>query len=143
MKMCNLLVSIHQTLASTVLKVLCEAFPFINWEAITSNKKDLEQDSLNFCKNKTEDDLKEKNSQQEERLQVLLAEKEGMQLRGEELQKKTEITEAWLLQSSSKMWQTLAQIHNLKKDKEHSAQKVCHLKTTLAEMRSQPEEPFP
>jgi hypothetical protein len=52
---------------------------FINWEAITSNKKDLEQDALDLCKNKTEEDLKEKNSWLE-KLQVLLTDKEVLQL---------------------------------------------------------------
>jgi hypothetical protein len=69
-----------------------EVIPFINWEAIASNKKDLEQDALNLCKDETED-LRE-NLQLEEELQVLLAEKDVMQLSMEELQKKLEISEA-------------------------------------------------
>jgi hypothetical protein len=78
----------------------------MNWDVITSNRKDLERDVLNLCK-KTED-LKEKNLQLEEKVQVLLAEKEATQLSMEELQRKLEITEAQMLQSSSQMRQTLA-----------------------------------
>jgi hypothetical protein len=52
-------------------------YHFINWEATTSvNKKDLEQDALNLCKNKTT--LQKKNSQLEEGLQVLMTEKKVM-----------------------------------------------------------------
>jgi hypothetical protein len=116
-----------------------EAFPVINWEAIvTSRKKDLEQDALNLCNNKTEH-MEEKNLQLEKKLQILLAEKEAMQLSREEHQKKLELSEARLLQSSSQMKQTLAQMHILKENKECSAQ-VHQLKTTLEEVRSLLEE---
>jgi hypothetical protein len=82
-------------------KLVYEAFPVINWETVvTSRKNDLEGDALNVCNDKTKD-LKEKNLQLEKKIQILLSEKEAMQLSREELQKKLELSEARLLQSSS------------------------------------------
>jgi hypothetical protein len=53
------------------------------------------------------------------------------------------MSEAQLLQSSNQMQQTLAQKHTLKEDKEISIQEDRQLKTTLVELRSQLEGPFP
>jgi hypothetical protein len=93
-------------------------------------------DALNLS-NKPQEDLKGKNLQLE-KLQVLLEAKEVMQLSLEELQKKLELSKA-----CSQMQQTSAQMHILKEDKEHSAQEVHQLKTTLEELRNQLEEPLP
>jgi chromosome segregation ATPase len=95
------------------------------------------------CKNKTEEDLEEKTSKLQEKIQVLLTEEEAMQHSMEMLQKKLKMSEAHLLQSSSQMWQNLAQMHMLKEGKECSAQEVLQLKTTLEELRSQLEETLP
>jgi hypothetical protein len=57
----------------------------------------------------------------EERLPVLLTEKEAMQLGMEELQKKLEISKLLLFQSSSQMQQKLVQMNTLKEKKECSA----------------------
>jgi hypothetical protein len=124
-------------------KLVYEAFPVINWEAIiTSRKNDLEGDALNVCSDKTED-LKEKNLQLEKKLRILLAEKEAMQLSREDLQKKLELSEARLLQSSSQLQQTSAAMCILQEEKEHSTQEVLQLKTILEELRSQLEELSP
>jgi hypothetical protein len=71
-------VSSSDTAIDSSKSLAYESFPFINWESITSNKKDLEQDALNLCNKKTEEYLKEKNL--EEKLQVLLGEKEACKL---------------------------------------------------------------
>ncbi|XP_048199934.1 golgin subfamily A member 2 isoform X4 [Perognathus longimembris pacificus] len=63
-----------------------------------------ERDALKlelYKNNKNNEDLTELNSELEERLRVLLTEKEGMQLGMEELQKKLEMSEVLLLQFSS------------------------------------------
>ncbi|XP_069870728.1 golgin subfamily A member 2 isoform X9 [Dipodomys merriami] len=63
-----------------------------------------ERDALKlelYKNNKNNEDLTELNSELEERLQVLLTEKEAMQLGMEELQKKLEMSEVLLLQFSS------------------------------------------
>jgi predicted nuclease with TOPRIM domain len=95
-----------------------------------------------LCNNKTKY-LKEKNLQLQKKLQILWAEKEAMQLSMEELQKKLELAEARLLQSSSQMQQILAQIHILQEDKQCSVQEVRQLKTTLEELRRQLEGLLP
>jgi hypothetical protein len=63
-------------------------------------------------------------------------EQEGISAR-----EKLMMSETWLLPSSSQMQQTLAQMHILKEDKEHSTQEMHQLKTTLVQMRSQLVEP--
>jgi hypothetical protein len=60
----------------------------------------------------------------------------------EDLQKLA-MSEAWLLQSSSQMQQTLVQMHIPKEDKERSIQEIHQLKTTYVELRSQLVEPLP
>ncbi|KAM4876933.1 golgin subfamily A member 2 isoform 6-T6 [Thomomys bottae] len=63
-----------------------------------------ERDALKlelYKNNKNNEDLMELNSELEERLRVLLTEKEAMQLGMEELQKKLEMSEVLLLQFSS------------------------------------------
>jgi hypothetical protein len=44
-----------------------------------------------------------------------MVEKEAMEISTEDLQKKLELSEDWLLQSSSQILQTLAQMHILKR----------------------------
>jgi hypothetical protein len=110
-------VSLHLSLISLASKAILS----ISWEAVTTgNKKDLERYALNLCKNKTAEDLNE-SSEMEERLPVLLTEKEAMQLGMEELQKKLEISKLLLFQSSSQMQQKLVQMNTLKEKKECSA----------------------
>jgi hypothetical protein len=124
-------------------KLAYEDFPVINWEAvITSGKNDVKRDALNVCNHKTED-LKEKDLQLEKKLQILLAEKEAMQLSREELEKKLALSEARLLESSSQLQQTSAAMRILQEELESSAQDVLQLKSTLEELRSLLEEPSP
>jgi chromosome segregation ATPase len=94
------------------------------------------------CNHKTED-LKEKDLQLEKKLQILLAEKEAMQLSREELEKKLALSEARLLESSSQLQQTSAAMRILQEELESSAQDVLQLKSTLEELRSLLEEPSP
>jgi hypothetical protein len=123
-------------------KLAYEAFPVINWETVVkSRKNDLEGDALNMC-NKTKD-FKERKLQLEKKVQILLAEKEAMQLSREELEKKLELSEARLLQSSSQLQQTLAAMLILQEEKERSAQEILTLKITLEELRGQLDEPLP
>jgi hypothetical protein len=82
----------------------------------------------------------EKNLQMENQIQLLVVEKEAMELSMEELQKKLELSVDWLLQSSHQILQTLAHMHILKKVKVHSAQELHQLKTILKELRSQLED---
>ncbi|XP_026369844.2 golgin subfamily A member 2 isoform X2 [Ursus arctos] len=73
---------------------------------VDRHNKDLtkERDALKlelYKNNKTNEDLKQQNSELEEKLRVLVNEKAGMQLRVEELQKKLEMSELLLQQFSS------------------------------------------
>ncbi|OBS69254.1 hypothetical protein A6R68_02164, partial [Neotoma lepida] len=160
--------------------------------------KDLtkERDALKLDKNN--EDLRQQNSELEEKLRVLVAEKAAAQLGLEELQKKLEMSELLLQQFSSQseasdsnqqlqhameeraqlethvdqlmeslkqlqmerdqyaenlkgesaMWQQriqqmAEQVHTLKEEKEHRESQVQELETSLAELRSQMEEPPP
>ncbi|XP_045878428.1 golgin subfamily A member 2 isoform X3 [Meles meles] len=73
---------------------------------VERHNKDLtkERDALKlelYKNNKNTEDLKEQNSELEEKLRVLVNEKAGMQLKMEELQKKLEMSELLLQQFSS------------------------------------------
>ncbi|XP_008823743.1 golgin subfamily A member 2 isoform X7 [Nannospalax galili] len=163
--------------------------------------KDLskERDTLKlelYKNNKNNEDLRQQNSELEEKLRVLVAEKAATQSGVEELQKKLEMSELLLQQFSSQseasdssqqlqhameeraqlethvgqlreslkqlqierdqyaeslkgesaMWQQrmqcmAEQVHTLKEEKEHRESQVQELETSLAELRSQMEEP--
>lgn len=163
--------------------------------------KDLtkERDALKlelYKNNKNNEDLRQQNSELEEKLRILVAEKAAAQLGVEELQKKLEMSELLLQQFSSqseasdsnqqlqhameeraqlethvgqlieslkqlqmerdqyaetlkgesamwqqKMQQMAEQVHTLKEEKEHRESQVQELETSLAELRSQTEEP--
>ncbi|XP_051022876.1 golgin subfamily A member 2 isoform X3 [Acomys russatus] len=165
--------------------------------------KDLtkERDALKlelYKNSKNNEDLKQHNSELEEKLRVLVAEKAAAQSGVEELQKKLEMSELLLQQFSSQseasdsnqqlqhameeraqlethvgqlmeslkqlqmerdqyvenlkgekaMWQQrlqqmAEQVHTLKEEKEHRESQVQELETSLAELRSQLEEPPP
>ncbi|XP_040592854.1 golgin subfamily A member 2 isoform X2 [Mesocricetus auratus] len=165
--------------------------------------KDLtkERDALKlelYKNNKNNEDLRQQNSELEEKLRVLVAEKAAAQSGVEELQKKLEMSELLLQQFSSQseasdsnqqlqhameeraqlethvgqlmeslkqlqverdqyaetlkgesaMWQQRVQqmaeqVHTLKEEKEHRETQVQELETSLAELRSQMEEPPP
>ncbi|XP_027279629.1 golgin subfamily A member 2 isoform X12 [Cricetulus griseus] len=165
--------------------------------------KDLtkERDALKlelYKNNKNNEDLKQQNSELEEKLRVLVAEKAAAQSGVEDLQKKLEMSELLLQQFSSQseasdsnqqlqhameeraqlethvgqlmeslkqlqmerdqyaenlkgesaMWQQRVQqmaeqVHTLKEEKEHRESQVQELETSLAELRSQMEEPPP
>ncbi|XP_050011329.1 golgin subfamily A member 2 isoform X3 [Alexandromys fortis] len=165
--------------------------------------KDLtkERDALKlelYKNNKNNEDLRQQNSELEEKLRILVAEKAAAQLGVEELQKKLEMSELLLQQFSSQseasdsnqqlqhameeraqlethvgqlmeslkqlqmerdqyaetlkgesaMWQQRVQqmaeqVHTLKEEKEHRESQVQELETSLAELRSQMEEPPP
>ncbi|XP_034349794.1 golgin subfamily A member 2 isoform X3 [Arvicanthis niloticus] len=165
--------------------------------------KDLtkERDALKlelYKNSKSNEDLRQQNSELEEKLRVLGAEKAAAQLGVEELQKKLEMSELLLQQFSSQseasggneqlqqameeraqlethvgqlmeslkqlqverdqyaenlkgesaMWQQRVQqmaeqVHTLKEEKEHKESQVQELETSLAELRSQMEEPPP
>ncbi|MEJ1271697.1 golgi autoantigen golgin subfamily a 2 [Cricetulus griseus] len=99
--------------------------------------KDLtkERDALKlelYKNNKNNEDLKQQNSELEEKLRVLVAEKAAAQSGVEDLQKKLEMSEL-----------LLQQVHTLKEEKEHRESQVQELETSLAELRSQMEEPPP
>ncbi|XP_035973788.2 golgin subfamily A member 2 isoform X3 [Halichoerus grypus] len=106
------------------------------------HNKDLtkERDALKlelYKNNKNNEDLKQQNSELDEKLRVLVNEKAGMQLRMEELQKKLEMSELLLQQfsSQSKTPDSSQELQQALEDRAQLEARVGQLKDSLKQLQ--------
>uniref|UniRef100_A0A452VAC7 Golgin subfamily A conserved domain-containing protein n=1 Tax=Ursus maritimus TaxID=29073 RepID=A0A452VAC7_URSMA len=108
---------------------------------VDRHNKDLtkERDALKlelYKNNKTNEDLKQQNSELEEKLRVLVNEKAGMQLRVEELQKKLEMSELLLQQvSESKTPDSSQELQQALHERAQLETRMGQLRDTLKQLQ--------